>query len=198
MLEKLKPVLSGGFAAAVTLTLLWVMQDLIRPSGMVIEEPAPAPPTLYVRLPDVEPQIDDDSPEPPPDVPKPPPRLVDIPFELEGSGFVEARYVPPAKGGPGPIAGYGNGDYIPMLTVAPDYPRRAAARGQEGYVIVEYTVDELGRVVDAQVIFAEPVQVFDRAALKAVQRYKYKPRVVDGQPVQVHGVRQKITFELAG
>ncbi len=45
---------------------------------------------------------------------------------------------------------------------------------------------------------AEPEGVFDRAALDAVVKFKYKPRVVDGEAMAVAGVQNKISFEIDG
>ncbi len=89
-----------------------------------------------------------------------------------------------------------DGEYLPIVKVAPQYPRRALSRGIEGYVIVEYTVTKLGTVKDPRVVEGKPQGTFDRAAIKSALRYKYKPRVVDGEPIEVTGVRTKITFEL--
>ncbi|MCH8080832.1 MAG: energy transducer TonB [Proteobacteria bacterium] len=90
----------------------------------------------------------------------------------------------------------GDGDYLPIVKVNPIYPPRAAGRGIEGYVVVEYIVNRDGTVRDVVIIDAEPPGVFNRAAVSAAQKYIYKPRVIDGTPVEVHGVRTRITFEL--
>ena len=71
------------------------------------------------------------------------------------------------------------------------------SRGIEGYVILEYTVTRQGTVKDPVVIEAKPQGTFDRAAIKSALRYKYKPRVVDGEPIEVAGVRTRITFQLS-
>ena len=89
-----------------------------------------------------------------------------------------------------------DGEYLPIVKVAPQYPRRALSRGIEGYAIVEYTVTKLGTVKDPVVIESSPGTIFNNAAIKSALRYKYKPRVVDGKPIAVSGVRTKITFEL--
>ncbi|RKZ47912.1 MAG: energy transducer TonB [Gammaproteobacteria bacterium] len=89
-----------------------------------------------------------------------------------------------------------DGEYLPIVKVAPQYPRRALSKGLEGYVIVEYTVTKQGTVKDAVVVESKPEGIFDRAAVKSALRYKYKPRVVDGEPIEVSGVRTKITFAL--
>lgn len=89
-----------------------------------------------------------------------------------------------------------DGEYLPIVKIAPQYPRRALSRGIEGYAIVEYTVTRLGTVKDPVVIESSPGTIFNNAAIKSALRYKYKPRVVDGKPIEVSGVRTKITFEL--
>lgn len=90
-----------------------------------------------------------------------------------------------------------DGEYLPIVKVAPQYPRRALSKGKEGYVILEYTVTKQGTVKDPIVIEAKPPGTFDKAAIKSALRYKYKPRVVDGEPIEVQGVRTKITFKIA-
>ncbi|MCB1593275.1 MAG: energy transducer TonB [Gammaproteobacteria bacterium] len=90
-----------------------------------------------------------------------------------------------------------DGEYLPIVKVAPQYPQRAASRGIEGYVILEYTVTKQGTVKDPVVIEAEPASIFNRSAISSALRYKYKPRVVDGVPQEVHGVRTRIVFKLA-
>ena len=64
-------------------------------------------------------------------------------------------------------------------------------------LLIQFTVDELGRVVDPMIIEAEPVGVFDRSAMEAVQRFKYRPRVLYGQPMVVTGVKHRLSFVLA-
>ena len=90
-----------------------------------------------------------------------------------------------------------DGEYLPIVKVAPQYPRRALSKGIEGFAVIEYTVTRQGTVRDPVVAESKPEGVFDKAAIKSASRYKYKPRVVDGQPVEVPGVRTKITFKLA-
>lgn len=91
--------------------------------------------------------------------------------------------------------GVADGEYLPIVKVAPIYPARAAARGLEGYCIVEYTVTKTGTTKDVHVVKSSS-SLFDRAAIESAQKYKYKPRVVNGEPVEVPGVRTKITFVL--
>lgn len=90
----------------------------------------------------------------------------------------------------------GDGEYLPIVKVAPIYPRRAQTRGITGYCIVEYTVTKNGSIRDPQAVDCSPSGVFERASLKAAEKFKYKPRVVDGEPIEVAGVQNKFTYEL--
>jgi protein TonB len=91
-----------------------------------------------------------------------------------------------------------DGEYLPIVKVAPVYPRRALSRGIEGYVIVEFIVTKQGTVRDPRVIKAQPESLFDKAAVDAALKFKYKPRVVNGEPVEVAGVQNKISFQING
>jgi protein TonB len=91
--------------------------------------------------------------------------------------------------------GVSDGEYLPIVKVAPVYPSRAASRGLEGYVIVEFVVTRTGTTRDITVVESSS-SLFDRAAMDAAAKFKYKPRVIDGEPVEVPGVRNKITFVL--
>jgi len=90
----------------------------------------------------------------------------------------------------------GDGEYLPIVKVAPIYPRRAQTRGITGYCIVEYTVTKSGSIRNPQAVDCSPSGVFERASVKAAAKFKYKPRVVDGEPIEVAGVQNKFTFEL--
>ena len=90
----------------------------------------------------------------------------------------------------------GDGEYLPIVKVAPIYPRRAQTRGITGYCIVEYTVTTSGSIRDPQPVDCQPSGVFESASVKAALKFKYKPRVVDGEAIEVAGVQNKFTYEL--
>jgi protein TonB len=96
----------------------------------------------------------------------------------------------------GLVGSGGDGDFLPIVKVAPQYPRRALQKGIEGHVTVEFTVTALGTVIDPRVIDSNPPNVFNRAAMNAVKKFKYKPKIVDGKAQAVTGVRNIIRFEL--
>jgi protein TonB len=87
-------------------------------------------------------------------------------------------------------------DVIPLVRIAPDYPPRALSRGLEGWVQVQFTITPTGTVKDATVVNAEPKNIFDDAALKAIARWRYNPRVEGGVAVERVGVQTIIRFQL--
>lgn len=87
-------------------------------------------------------------------------------------------------------------DVIPLVRINPDYPPRAQTRGIEGYVIVQFTITATGTVKDAIVVEAQPKGMFDDAALKAIARWRYNPKVEAGVAVERVGIRTRLTFQL--
>jgi len=121
-------------------------------------------------------------------------------FEIRAKLYKLARIVEPAgekaPSAPRVLAEGLDTDYVPIATVQPEYPKSALSRGLEGWVVVEFDVSPAGLVENARVVSAKPRFVFNDSALRAVTRYRYAPRIVDGRPVTVEGVRQRITFKL--
>jgi protein TonB len=87
-------------------------------------------------------------------------------------------------------------DVIPVVRVSPQYPLRASERGIEGWVEVEFTISKLGTVKDPSVINSHPSSIFDRSALKAIRKWKYNPKIEDGEPVERPGIKVRLKFEL--
>ena len=152
-----------------------------------------------VRLPDdIELQNSTPKPDKAEDPEEPPP---DMEMEqLDVNMDVDIQNVAPRANinisiGTGTMA-QGDGEYLPIVKVAPIYPRRAQTRGISGYCIVEYTVTTSGAIRDPRAVDCQPSGVFDKASVKASLKFKYKPRVVDGEPIEVAGVRNKFTYEL--
>lgn len=85
---------------------------------------------------------------------------------------------------------------IPLVRIEPDYPPRAMARGIEGWTLVHFTITAAGTVRDAVVVDADPPDVFNAAAIKAVERWKYNPKVEDGVALEHRGVQVRLTFKL--
>jgi protein TonB len=210
MLRVIVAVVSGSLVAA---GLLFLMQALIASGQAAITETKSTRIVDFVRVrreerleskrakPDRPPNPD----EPPPEAPQP--SMDDASADMSGAvQTVEAAvHTAPVEVadvgfsvGPafGVAAGTADGDYLPIVKVAPVYPQRAIDRGIEGYVIVEFTVTKTGSVRNPRVVEYYPSEIFNKAALAAALKFKYKPRIVNGEPIEVHGVLNKITFVL--
>ena len=85
---------------------------------------------------------------------------------------------------------------MPLVRINPDYPPRAQSRGVQGWVVVQFTITPQGTVKDAKVVDGEPKGMFDDAAINAVSRWKYNPKVQEGVAVERRGVQVKLTFKL--
>ena len=87
-------------------------------------------------------------------------------------------------------------DAQPLVRIPPRYPERALSRGVEGWVLVQFNVTPEGEVVNAEIIDGEPKGMFDRSAIRAVENWKYQPKIVDGKPAPRFGVQTVFTFKL--
>jgi protein TonB len=194
-------VLGVILGATVTFLLFLLMQALIRSDRSPFDEGVTGRLVDFVRLQeDVDVQVRQRKPTPPPPPDEPPPDMPRPDFDTSGStvgvdiGAVNVN-VDLNIGGVGGFST--DGEYLPIVKVAPIYPRRAQQRGIEGFVLLEFVVTQTGAVRDPVVIEAKPPGIFDSAAISAALKFKYKPKVVNGQPIEVAGVRNLITFELA-
>lgn len=185
----------------VTLSLLFVMHLLIAYGEEALTKPKTRHMLEFVRVKRNENvQTEDIKPEKPPPPPEVPPEIPPQDMDNLDPNAASINIPPPtvAKdvqiGGPGAM-NIAEGDYLPIVRVAPVYPARALSRGVEGYVDMSFTVTTTGTVKDPVVDFSTS-SLFDRAATQAVLKFKYKPRVVDGQPVDVPNVKTRITFKI--
>jgi len=87
-------------------------------------------------------------------------------------------------------------DVIPLVRINPDYPPRALDRQLEGWVQVQFTITAAGTVKDAVVVDAQPKNIFDDAALRAIARWRYNPKIENGVAVERVGVQNRIVFEI--
>lgn len=197
---------SGTLAIATTFGLIFTMHSLIAANlGTPEEEERLKVADVVMPEQNLETQYDTSKPDKPEEPETPPPDMPEPEFDDPNLDNALNMSAPTASadfklGGIGGFAG--EGDYLPIVKVQAQYPRRALQRGIEGWVIVEYTVTTNGSVRDPRVVEAftkegNPTTIFNRSALKSAMKYKYKPRVQDGQAVEVAGVRTKISFNMA-
>ena len=190
-----------AIAAAINWGLLFLMQALIAAGKSELNDESTMHFVDFVRV-EREEQIERKKPKPkkPIEPDQPPP---DMPQQQQDALNPEAGAIsiaPVAVSADIDIGGIGlgsaDGDYLPIVKVAPIYPRRALSRGIEGWVLLEFTVTKAGTVTDVRMLESEPPGIFDKAASEAASKFKYKPRVVDGEPIDVKGVPHKISFQL--
>ena len=82
---------------------------------------------------------------------------------------------------------------MPLVKVLPIYPRRALLRGEEGWVLLRFTITASGRVKDIEVVESTD-SIFERPSIEAAKKFKYQPRIVNGEPVEVTGVLHYVRF----
>ncbi|WP_144391373.1 energy transducer TonB [Pleionea sediminis] len=91
-----------------------------------------------------------------------------------------------------------DGEAIPMVIIQPQYPRKAAMEGIEGYVKFKFTVKADGYAKDIEIIDANPRRIFERDARRAIYKWKFKPKVVDGKAVEQPNMYYTMEFKLDG
>jgi protein TonB len=195
-------VAAGLVAFAVTTGLFYLMQALITKAAGELEESASSV-VEFVRLKrDSEPELKKrelprkkkpEEPPPPPDLSlsrsnRPEAALENMTLDI---GLDLAL-----GGGPNIGGAASDSDIVPVVRVNPVYPPRAAERGTEGWVELRFSISATGTVQDAEVTKSHPGTVFDRAALRAVRKWKYNPKIEDGNPVERHGITVRLEFEL--
>lgn len=181
-----------------TFSLLYIMQMLISIQPGVITEPRTRFDLKWIRVVEpLDPLLPTETPidlEALTDAPLPPSRLT------EGDSGLPVR-VPPvtATPGPGPFAlpdmTMVDGPLVALVRVKPVYPISASRKGLEGYVIVQFDVLTDGYVANISIIESSH-RVFESEAVKAAQRFRFKPKVVNGVPQVSSGIQNLFRFEM--
>jgi len=83
----------------------------------------------------------------------------------------------------------------PLVRIPPQYPPRAAERGVEGFCEMEFNVSPDGTPVQIRALECSS-SMFERASIRAVERWRYSPRIVDGVAQTRTGVRTRLDYQL--
>jgi protein TonB len=198
---------STSLGLFVALMLFWVMHTLISGTSDIKRSDDSAVRLDFIKvdqeeLENVKKRTPPPEPEPPEKPPPPPKITVDNPDQ-------PARNIPKIDmprislgltSGSGPYLGRwsagdsgAEGDIIPIVRIEPQFPREALLKGINGWVEVEFTIEPDGSVSNPKVIDSQPPRIFDRNALRAIYKWKFKPRIVDGKPV-ARRAKQRMDF----
>ncbi len=198
----LRYVMAAAGAAVATYGLFFLMQSLISMSGSGLSEALSRNAIEFVRLRrDSELELKKRQlPEKQKREEPPPPPLLEMARSQKPSQHLgDAVSVPmpdfDLSGGPALGAAPSDADIVPLVRVNPQYPSRAMSLGVEGWVEVEFTISPTGTVQDPVVVESSS-KLFHRETLRAIKKWKYNPKIVDGKPVPRPGVRVRLTYRL--
>ena len=195
----------------ISLALFWLMQAMISNNQQGFNKTDNLQMTEFVRLKretKLQTKNREVPDEPPPEKRPPPPKMqmqqvqvtqttapkmdmpnLDIPLQTD-------RFSGSLLGGLQMNAGEISTNVIPLLRIPPRYPMRAANRHIEGWVKVEFTITEQGTVKNPVVVDAHPSKIFDRAALQAIKRWKFKAKIIGGEAFEQRAI-QTLQFKLS-
>lgn len=191
--------------AITTLAIFWAMSQLV-----AFEGEAPMVATEYTLIDPMFQESDPKTnynkplPEPPKALEKPlqqMPDIEDVSDEDALSGFNDSFVIaaPQVSTEANTALSMGTGgDARPIVRISPRYPVPALRDGIEGWVRMSFSINATGGVEDVTVIDAEPARVFNREAIRALRKWKYKPRVEGGRAIRQTGMAVELTFSLKG
>jgi protein TonB len=202
-------VASTTIGVLVALLLFWLMDTLISGSDRLERNRDEAVRLDFIKvdqdeLEQVKKREPPPEPEPPKEPPPPPKMTVDNPDQprQDMPDIEMPRIDLGLTSGSGPYLGNwsagdpgAEGDVIPIVRIEPQFPREALLKGIGGWVEVEFTIEPDGSVSDPKIIDSQPPRIFDRNALRAIYKWKFKPRIVDGKPV-ARRARQRMEFSI--
>jgi len=195
-----KILASGLSALCITFLLFAAMQQLIKIGALPRQEIVDIGPVqLFSPEPDTDIIVR-------PTMPKmPEPQIRDIPLPQPTTGENTTIGPDTLSIGPvdiptntGPTLQHNQTDRsaTPLVRVEPRYPIEAARDGITGWVRLGFTIDHSGSVTDIKILAAEPANLFNREAIRALRRWKYQPQMVEGKPVNQLNMQVQLDFSL--
>ncbi|XBQ15007.1 MAG: TonB family protein [Oceanicaulis sp.] len=192
-------------AGAITFLLFMLMQALIFTDEVTLEDAgdelmisiSEEVEEVQVRQRDV--TLDDvDQVEPPPPPPEIERQAAETPSEDMSTivGEIPA-FEEPSLTGDNISFSVSDRDAQPLVRIEPEYPVRAAERGVEGTCDVTFDVTPDGVTTNIRILSCDS-SLFERAAIRAVERWRYQPKIVEGTAVRRTGVVTQFNFQLDG
>ncbi len=194
----------------IALALLWLMQSMVINDNPPMLKQSKRPVMEFVRLqrPSETRLKQREKPQEPPPPESPPPQTPELELAVAKPTVMapDIATAIPALASPsmrfdGPYIGAvhqgsPDRDFMALSRIPPRYPYRAERKKIEGWVKISFLITEQGTVKDAVVVDAKPKDIFDKAALQAILKWRFKPRITNGKPVATRA-DQVINFELA-
>ena len=193
---------SFGLACVVTVFLFFFMQTLIN-TGERIDQRLNVINMVDATMPDLEMDLILEVDQPAPieevieEVPEVPEKMLDF-DDIPQLNLDTSIAVDDGLDLGGASLNSTDGEYLPLVTIQADYPERAMQRGIEGWCLVSFTVDGTGNVISdtIEVVDADPPNIFNRSSIRAVARFRFQPRVINGKGTEVPGVQYLFTYQL--
>lgn len=197
-------VVSVIAGVAIALFLIWFMSFLIATGDKRLDETDRVQLLDFVRIaPNERVQTKQRLPTRP--EPSVPPQAPPAPQQAsqDTSSSMAVAALPTGAGdaltlrGGGISFGSQDGEYLPIVKIAAVYPMSARQRRIEGTCLTQYTVTKNGSVKDVSVVAGECSNpIFERVSIEAALKFKYKPRVVNGEAIEVPGVYNRFIFKI--
>lgn len=190
-LTKISAIFTGS--ALLTLVIFYLMQALIAVDDVELKEKGIRIADVTMPERDLELLQDIERPE----EEEPPPETMPPEFDMTPPADLDNVAPRPKFDFKGKRAGvFADGSYVPIFKVPPLYPRRAQERGIEGCVMLKFIVTKVGSVRNPVIEWSTPSGIFDRAAMRAAMKFKYKPQIRDGEAIEVKDVYNIIIFKI--
>jgi len=201
-IRKLK---AGGAGLGVTLALFYLMSQLISGGQNLNKSDDSENFIEFVRIKkdDLLQERKRELPKKPPEPKKPPPPqkmalAADQPSKPQMNMNLPKMDTALKGSGPylGPGGSGGGSGVTPIVRLDPEYPRKAAMQGIQGWVRLKFDITAMGTVENVQVLEAQPKRIFDMSAKRALLKWKYRPKMEDGKPVPQKGEMVQLDFKL--
>lgn len=196
-------IVSMLLALLITVGLFYLMQALIA-TGSQLESRVNVVKIVDATMPDIEMEVvrEIEKPEAIEQLDTPPPDVPDRQLNMDSGPSLAIQRAAVQIDADLSIGGASisitDGEMLPLVNVTPTYPTRAASRGIEGWCQVSFTVTDTGGVRDVIVVDAEPAGIFDTSSIRAAEKFKFQPKVVDGKGVEVPNVQYVFRYQLEG
>ncbi|MCW8092888.1 energy transducer TonB [Alteromonas sp. ASW11-130] len=193
-------LIGAAFAFGIFVLMAKLIENSARPADEIPDAPVI---DIVMAKPEEDTQTRKRVPPPPPPPPKEPPKIEPVEPESDEPDVDGFSMAMPQidTGGVGINIGavgamQSDGEATPVVRIDPRYPPEAARDGREGWVRLSFTINEVGGVEDIEVIDADPKRLFDREARRALRKWKYRPKIVDGKAVKQPNMFVQLDFKL--